>query len=191
VIQGRLLCCVKGESLADQLLSAVLVDSKKLKQAQQEKRKEQKHQPKGQSTQAEEMKRRAEQFRAEKAEQDRLLNEKRLAAERNKEIRAQVRQLLQQHAVKPDGEIRFNFKDSATGKVRYLFVSENQQSLLAAGQLLICGDGKRAVITSRDTGERIRERSPEAVLFDANSKTDDSELDDAYKDFPIPDDLIW
>jgi len=180
-----------GKSLADQLLSAGLVDSKKLKQAQQEKRKEQKHKPKGQSTQADEMKKRAEQFRAEKAEQDRLLNEKRLAAERNKEIRAQVRQLLQQHAVKPDGEIRFNFKDSATGKVRYLFVSENQHSLLAAGQLLICGDGKRAVITSRDTGERIRERSSEAVLFDANSKTDDSELDDAYKDFPIPDDLIW
>jgi len=180
-----------GKSLADQLLSAGLVDSKKLKQAQQEKRKEQKHQPKGQSTQAEEMKKRAEQFRAEKAEQDRLLNEKRLAAERNKEIRAQVRQLLQQHAVKPDGEIRFYFKDAATGKVRYLFVSENQQSLLASGQLLICGDGKRAVITNRDTAERIKERAPEAVLFDAISKVDDSELDDAYKDFPIPDDLVW
>ena len=102
-----------------------------------------------------------------------------------------MRQLLQQHAVKADGDIRFNFKDSATGKVRYLFVSENQQSLLAAGQLLICGDGKRAVITSRDSAERIRERSPEAVLFDADSKTDDSAVDDAYKDFPIPDDLVW
>jgi uncharacterized protein YaiL (DUF2058 family) len=102
-----------------------------------------------------------------------------------------VRQLLQQHAVKPDGEIRFNFKDAATGKVRYLFVSENQQSLLASGQLLICGDGKRAVITNRDTAERIKERAPEAVLFDAISKVDDSELDDAYKDFPIPDDLVW
>ena len=56
-----------GKSLDDQLLSAGLVDAKKLKQAQQEKRKEQKHQLKGQSSSAEEIKKRAEQFRAEKA----------------------------------------------------------------------------------------------------------------------------
>jgi uncharacterized protein len=180
-----------GKSLADQLLSAGLVDAKKVKQLQQEKRKEQKHQPKGQMTAQAELKQKAEQARALKTEQDRLLNEQRLQAERLKEMKVQVRQILQLHTVPAAGEIRFNFKDASSGKIRYLFVTETQQNLLAAGQLLICANGKRAVLVSRETAERIRERVPEVILFDALDKQGNTELDDAYKDFPIPDDLDW
>jgi uncharacterized protein len=180
-----------GKSLADQLLSAGLVDAKKVKQLQQEKRKEQKHQPKGQMTAQAELKQKAEQARALKTEQDRLLNEQRLQAERLKEMKVQVRQILQLHTVPAAGEIRFNFKDASSGKIRYLFVTETQQNLLAAGQLLICANGKRAVLVSRETAERIRERVPEVILFDALDKQGNTELDDAYKDFPIPDDMDW
>lgn len=184
-----------GKSLADQLLSAGLVDAKRVKQAQQEKRKEQKHQPKGGQSAYDEQRKQAEAARAAKAEQDRLLNEKRLQAERDKEIRLQVRQILQQHAVPADGEIRFNFKDASTGKIRYLFVTENQQNQLASGQLLICASGKRAVLVNRETADRVRERLPAAVLFDAtalcNTSDKNNDIDDAYKDFPIPDDLVW
>lgn len=184
-----------GKSLADQLLSAGLVDAKRVKQAQQEKRKEHKHQPKGGPSLQDEQRRQVEQARAAKAEQDRQLNEKRQQAERDKEIRLQVRQILQQHTVPADGEIRFNFKDASTGKIRYLFVTENQQNQLASGQLLICANGKRAVLVNRETAERIRERLPAAVLFDAThlsaSQSNVDDLDDAYKDFPIPDDLVW
>lgn len=179
-----------GKSLADQLLSAGLVDAKKIKQLQQEKRKEQKQLPKGQLTAQAEQKQKLDQARAQKTEQDRLLNEQRLQAEHNKAVRVQVQQILQQHTVPAAGEIRFNFKDASSGKVRYLFVTENQQNLLAAGQLLICANGKRAVLVSRETAERIKQRLPEAILFDALIKQS-SELDDAYKDFPIPDDLVW
>jgi uncharacterized protein len=180
-----------GKSLADQLLSAGLVDAKKVKQLQQEKRKEQKHQPKGQMTAQAELKQQAEQARALKTEQDRLLNEQRLQAERLKEMKVQVRQILQLHTVPAAGEIRFNFKDASSGKIRYLFVTETQQNLLAAGQLLICANGKRAVLVSRETAERIRERVPEVILFDALDRQGNTEPDDAYKDFPIPDDLDW
>ncbi|MDO8908983.1 MAG: DUF2058 domain-containing protein [Pseudohongiella sp.] len=180
-----------GKSLADQLLSAGLVDARKVKQLQQEKRKEQKHQPKGQMTAQAELKQKAEQARAQKTEQDRLLNEQRLQAERLKEMKVQVRQILQLHTVPAAGEIRFNFKDANSGKIRYLFVTETQQNLLAAGQLLICANGKRAVLVSRETAERIKERLPDVILFDALIKQGSSELDEAYKDFPIPDDLDW
>lgn len=180
-----------GKSLADQLLSAGLVDAKKIKQLQQEKRKEQKQQPKkGQNAAQAEQKQKLEQARAQKAEQDRLLNEQRLQAERSKEIKAQVKQILQLHTVPAAGELRFNFKDVSTGKIRYLFVTETQQNLLAAGQLLICANGKRAVLISRETADKIKERLPEAILFDAKA-THSSDPDDDYKDFPIPDDLVW
>lgn len=199
-----------AKSLADQLLSAGLVDSKKLKQIQQEKRRDQKQQSQGpkargpnvngqQGNAQAEQKRQLEQARAAKVQQDRLLNEQRQQAERNKELRVQVRQILEQHTVPAAGEIRFNFKDGDTGRIRYLFVSEAQQAQLAAGQLLICAFGKRAVLVTRDTGERIRERLPAAVLFDASMREtgqngqsgQESDTDDAYKDFPIPDDLMW
>lgn len=184
-----------GKSLADQLLSAGLVDAKRVKQAQQEKRKEQKHQPKGHQSAQEEQRKQVELARAAKAEQDRLLNEKRLQAERNKELRLQVRQILEQHTVAAEGEIRFNFKDASTGKIRYLFVSGQQQNLLANGQLLICANGKRAVLVNRETAERVKERLPAALLFDATSLTANAQqqddVDDPYKDFPIPDDLVW
>lgn len=180
-----------GKSLADQLLSAGLVDAKKVKQLQQEKRKQQKQQPKGQQSAQAEHKQQLELARAQKAEHDRVLNEQRLKAERDKEIRAQVKQILQLHTVPAAGELRFNFKDASTGKIRYLFVTETQQNLLAAGQLLICANGKRAVLVSRETAEKIRERLADAILFDAMDTHNGNEPDDDYKDFPIPDDLVW
>lgn len=180
-----------GKSLADQLLSAGLVDAKKVKQLQQEKRKQHKQTPKGQQAAKSEQQQKLELARAEKAEQDRALNEQRMQAERAKELSAQVRQILQLHTVPAAGELRFNFKDASSGKIRYLFVTETQQNLLAAGQLLICANGKRAVLVSRETAEKIRQRIPEAILFDANAKQSDDNDDDAYKDFPIPDDLVW
>lgn len=179
-----------GKSLADQLLSAGLVDAKRVKQLEQEKRKQQKQAPKAQQAAKLEQQQKLEQARAQKAEQDRQLNEQRLRAERAKEINAQVRQILQLHTVPAAGELRFNFKDSSSGKIRYLFVTETQQNLLAAGQLLICANGKRAVLISRDTAEKIRERLPQAILFDALT-TQPEDQDDYYKDFPIPDDLSW
>jgi len=179
-----------AKSLADQLLSAGLVDAKRVKQVQQEKRKEQKQQGKGQQSAQEEQRIKAEQARLAKAEQDRLLNEQRQQAERQKELRMQVKQILLQHVVPAKGEIRFNFKDPGTGKIRYLFVSEGQQKQLAEGQLLICDYDKRAVLVNRETADRVRERLPEVVLFDAQAMSSDDE-DDAYKDFPIPDDLMW
>jgi hypothetical protein len=180
-----------GKSLADQLLSAGLVDAKKLKQLQQEKRKQQKQHPKAHGAAQAEQKQKLEQARAQKTEQDRLLNEQRLLAERNKELKAQVRQILQLHTVPAAGEIRFNFKDASSGKIRYLFVTETQQNLLAAGQLLICANGKRAVLVSRETADKLKDRLPETLLFDALATHNSANVEDDYKDFPIPDDLVW
>lgn len=180
-----------GKSLADQLLSAGLVDARKVKQLQQEKRKQQKQNPKDHQAALAVQKQQLEQARVQKAEQDRALNEQRIKAERDKEIKAQVRQILQLHTVPAAGELRFNFKDASTGKIRYLFVTETQQNLLAAGQLLICANGKRAVLISRETADKIKARLPEAILFDAQTTQGTGDPDDDYKDFPIPDDIVW
>ena len=41
-----------------------------------------------------------------------------------------------------------------------------------------------------DTGERIKEREPRAVV-NTNDTAETTPVDDAYKDFVVPDDLVW
>jgi uncharacterized protein YaiL (DUF2058 family) len=41
-----------------------------------------------------------------------------------------------------------------------------------------------------ETGERVKEREPRAVV-NTSDKVESTPVDDAYKDFVVPDDLIW
>jgi uncharacterized protein YaiL (DUF2058 family) len=41
-----------------------------------------------------------------------------------------------------------------------------------------------------ETGERVKEREPRAVVNTAD-KVESTPVDDAYKDFVVPDDLVW
>ena len=43
----------------------------------------------------------------------------------------------------------------------------------------------------RNIADKIAERFEEAVIFLADYKNDIPAEDDPYKDYPIPDDLMW
>ncbi|HBN14204.1 MAG TPA: DUF2058 domain-containing protein [Pseudohongiella sp.] len=180
------------KSLADQLLKAGLVDQKKVKQAQKEQRQQNK-QPKQKKGAAapNDTQLRIEQQRAEKAERDRQLNLQRVEAERQKAMRAQVKQMLEHSGIKTDGEVRFNFTDPNSKKIKQVYVSQKQQDQLAAGLLAICSDGSRYVVVPATIADKIAERFAEAVIFRADQSTDATHDDDPYKDYPIPDDLMW
>src|SRR5690554_2561104 len=128
-----------AKSLADQLLKAGLVDANRVKKVQQEQRKQAKQskQKKG-AAPADEVQARLAQQREEKARRDRELNQRRLESERQREVQAQVRQIIEQHGSKPDGDIRFNFTDSESKKIRHIYVTKKEQDQLAAGTLAIC-----------------------------------------------------
>ncbi len=179
-----------AKSLADQLLGAGLVDKQKAKKIQQEKRKQSKQQKKGQ-TPEDDTKARLAQQQAEKAERDRQLNRERKAAEEAKAARAQASQMLQQHRQPVDGEVGFNFTDPRINKIKRVFVSEKAQHQLANGTLAICADDDRYVVVPRATADKVAERFPEALVFLADPSNDQPDEDDPYKDFPIPDDLMW
>lgn len=179
-------------SLADQLLKAGLVDQNKVKQAQKDQRKQarQAKQKKG-AAQPDEVQVRLAQQRAEKAERDRQLNLQRLEAERARALQAQVRQILEQHQIKTDGDVRFNFNDPRTNKIKYLYISKKEQDQLAAGALAICVLDERYVLVPATIAGKIAERAAEAVIFQVAEDAQAVADDDPYKDYPIPDDLMW
>jgi uncharacterized protein len=180
------------KSLADQLLKAGLVDQKKIKQAQKEQRQENKQPKKKKGAQtADDTQLRLEQQRAEKAERDRQLNLQRVEAERQKAMRAQVKQMLDHSGIKTDGDIRFNFTDPHNRKIKQIYVSQKQQDQLAAGMLAICSDGARYVVVPATIADKIAERFADAVIFRSDKSTEGGSEDDPYKDYPIPDDLMW
>ncbi|PTY35767.1 hypothetical protein BGP77_00085 [Saccharospirillum sp. MSK14-1] len=179
-----------AKSLADQLLNAGLVDKKKAKQAEQQKRKTSRQQQKGKAEPDETQQRLAKE-RAEKAERDRELNRQRQHAEQAKALRAQAWQMLRQSEVSASGEVRFSFTDPRVNKIKQLYVDETAQAQLAKGRLAICADDERFYVVPRNVADKVAERFADAVIFIADTKAVEPDEDDPYKDFPIPDDLMW
>ncbi|AMN47908.1 nucleoprotein/polynucleotide-associated enzyme [Steroidobacter denitrificans] len=178
-------------SLREQLLQAGLGSRKQAKQAEQQQYQRNK-QDKNRAAAAErhkEQQRRAAQAQAAKAARDQELNRKRQEQAERKERWAQIKQLIEQHRVtRPQTDDYFNFIDRQ--KVRRMSVDAALREKLIAGSLVIVRCEGRYDVVPAEIAERIREREPRAVV----ALTDErpvAEADDPYKDFVVPDDLMW
>lgn len=180
-----------AKSLADQLLSAGLVDKKKVKQAQHEKRKQAKQGRKGDSGQEDDVQARLQREREEKAARDRELNQQRQQAEAARALQAQVEQMVSQGRLSVKGEVRFNFTDKRINKIKQLYVSDDIHKQLARGQLGICSLKDGYAVVPKDVALKVKERDEASLVFLAEPKADQPDEDDPYKDFQIPDDLMW
>lgn len=179
-------------SLQDQLLKAGLIDTKKAKQAKKEKRKETNVARRSAEPVIDEVKQQVELSRAEKAERDRELNQQRNLALQQKAIAAQIKQLIENHRQSKDagkGEVEHNFTHGKL--IKKIRVSPAVQQQIIRGQLAIVALGEGYELVPRVVAEKIAQRDEKAVIL-ANSKTVAQENDDdPYKDYVIPDDLMW
>src|SRR5690606_34946605 len=99
-------------SLQDQLLKAGLIDTKKAKQANKEKRRDTKLARRSAEPVVDEVKQQVELSRAEKAEHDRELNRQRDLELQQKAIAAQIKQLIENHRQPKGagkGEVEYHF----------------------------------------------------------------------------------
>lgn len=180
-----------GSSFQEQLLKAGLVDKKQIQKIKQEKRQNNKQQPKGKDRPEDEIKLRAKQIQAEKKKRDRELNKQREEENKQKEIAAQVAQLVgKNRKAMGDGEIPYNFADGA--KVKKIFVTKELRDQLSQGKAAIVKQAGKYEVVPAETVEKIRARDEQSILLfnDPKQKKDD-ELDDFYADYKIPDDLDW
>ncbi len=177
-------------SLKDQLLKAGLVDAKKAKQVDKEKRKEAKVARRSSEPQVDEVKQQLEQARIEKQERDRTLNRQREQELQQKALAAQIKQLIENHRQsKGKDEVEHNFTHGKL--IKKIRVSAAVQQQIVRGQLAIVALGQGYELVPRVVAEKIAQRDAAAVVvLNTPSKTTEVD-DDPYKDYVIPDDLMW
>ncbi len=180
-----------AKSLADQLLKAGLVDKKKLKQAEHQKRVQTKQVQQGKLPAEQSVQEVVAQQRAAKQARDRELNEQRLAEERARALAAQVKQMLQHHQQEIKGEESFGFVDPRNRKVKKIYVSAQAHDHLSHGRLVLCADAEQYYAVPRTIANKIAERLSEAIVYTGAEQNKVEDQEDPYKDYPIPDDLMW
>jgi len=176
-----------GSSLQEQLLKAGLIDEQQLRKAKAgkppAKRKKKGGPPRAPSESAQA----ARQSAAEKTARDRALSEQQKAKAERKVLRAQIRQLIEQHRVpRDDAELAYHFVEGA--RVRKLHVTEAMREQLARNRLAIVRLDGRYDLVPPEVAERIRARDPACVV---ERQVVEGTTDDGYADHPVPDELMW
>jgi uncharacterized protein YaiL (DUF2058 family) len=127
-----------------------------------------------------------------KVARDLALNKKQQEKAEQRARAAQIKQLIEQNRV-PRGatDERFNFVDG--GRVKFIGVTADIRRRLMAGELVIVRHERIYEVVPAATAQRIKERDARAVVpaVAAGGPVDVPPVDDAYKDFAVPDDLMW
>lgn len=169
-------------TLQEQMLKAGLVNEKKLKKAKKGSKKSR--------MQAREVKEAVEENKRAQQEKDQVLSTEQKEKRLNKEIQAQVKQLIDMNRIaQSDGDIKYNFTDGTI--VKSIYVEPLIQSQLAKGILSIARYEETYVIIPTSVAKKIMLRDNDTII-EQNSKVEDqAEEDDPYADFVVPDDLMW
>jgi uncharacterized protein YaiL (DUF2058 family) len=175
--------------LQEQLLKAGLVNKTKAAQVVREQaRQRQGKAPAPPSAEQLEVQR----LQAERAERDRTLAAERNALARSNEQHAQIRQLVEAHKVKREGEIAYRFTDGDA--IRSVLVSEPLRAQLASGVLVIVRHDQGYELLPRLAADKVHARDATMIVLDhgrTGTTADAGEDDEYYKQFEVPDDLIW
>lgn len=181
-----------GNSLQDELLKAGLIDKGRLDKAKKQNRQQAKQQRQGKpkpKTAAKKV-RQPTQAELEKRARDRELEQQRVEVRRQREVAAEVRQLVRNNRhprAESDDDQAFHFENK--GKIKRIFVSPETHKKITAGKLVIVNDNGVFELVPPAIAEKIRQRNPSLVidLPDEQGPTDD----DPYAEFKVPDDLMW
>jgi uncharacterized protein YaiL (DUF2058 family) len=174
-------------SLRDQLLAAGLVSEKQARQArQQEQQRQFRDKPKLNAGPPPAVR----QAQVAKAARDQELNRRQQDKAQRRARIAQIEQLIEQNRVpRIESDDHYSFIDGK--KIRRMAVDAQRREQLTRGELAIVRYKGHYAVVPPAIAERIRERDANMVVPHLNTQTAAAEPDDAYKDFVVPDDLMW
>jgi uncharacterized protein YaiL (DUF2058 family) len=177
-------------SLQEQLLKAGLVSSAQAKSIKSDKLKQTRQQRNNNTPAVDETKALAAKAQAEKLAKDRELNQLRHQQEEQKQVAAQIKQIIESNRCPPvpDG-LPYKFIDN--NKVKTLYVTETMRTQIAAGHLAIVKYDKRYEVVAADVADKIKSRSPANVIVWNDNPPSTENKDDPYADYQVPDDLMW
>ena len=178
-----------ANSFGDQFLKAGLVNKTQLSKAEKRKGKQQKLKNKQKIEVVDEAAVAARQAVAEKVARDRELNRQQKLDAECKAVHAQIRQLVELNRLSCDGgEVGYNFQDGAA--IKKIYVSEDVHGKLARGLLAIVRYDEGYAVIPSVVAEKIRLRDASCIVSNAMA-TSESDGDDPYADYKVPDDLMW
>src|ERR1700722_18288442 len=178
-------------SLRDQLIQAGLGTKKQAKEATQPKKAPSRHQPPPISPE----KLAAQKAAAAKSARDQELNRRQQEKAAAKARRAEVKQLIEQHRLPPVvSEEYFNFADG--NRLSRLAVTPALREQLIKGTVVIVRYEGHYAVVPESAVARIRERDEHAIVTHETAAPAapagaGADADDPYKDFVVPDDLVW
>lgn len=169
-------------TLQEQMLKAGLVNEKKLKKAKKSSKKSR--------VQAREVKAAVEESKRQQQERDKALSEEQKEQRLSKEIKAQIKQLIEMNKIdQPNGEIKYNFTDGTL--VKAVYVEPLIRDQLAKGLLSIARNEESYVVIPSSVASKIALRDQDTII-EQNAPTEEvAAEDDPYADFVVPDDLMW
>jgi uncharacterized protein YaiL (DUF2058 family) len=132
----------------------------------------------------------AQQAQAAKIARDQELNRKREEKAKRRARIAEIEQIIEQNrAPRLETEDYYSFIDGK--KIRRMSVDPQRREQLTSGVLAIVRYKGHYAVVPKAIAERIRERDENMVVPVVQPKEGSPEPDDAYKDFVVPDDLMW
>ena len=176
-------------SLRDQLLKAGLVNEKQAKQATKQKQKQQRLEHKNQVDKDDSQRQAAEQARREKLARDQELNRQQ---QEKAEKKAKTRRSsnLSKGRACPSWKATTTTISSTPRRSSGIAVNDLIRDKLSRGSLAIVSYDGRYEIVPRDAAVKIQERDPRRVVL-LNIQSREPDEDDPYKDYVVPDDLMW
>ncbi|MGN2613911.1 DUF2058 domain-containing protein [Aliivibrio fischeri] len=169
-------------SLQEQMLKAGLVNQKKAAKAKKASKKSR--------VQNREAKAAVEANKLAQAERDKELSLQQKLEKEQKELAAQIKQLISVNKIdRTHGDIGYNFTDGTL--VKKIYVDKAMQDQLVAGRLAIVNFNDDYEIVPAGVADKIALRDESIVVLNNVISEEEKDEDDPYAEFVIPDDLMW
>ncbi len=178
-------------SLRDQLLKAGLVTEQQAQRAEREQRQKDYTAPRGRKkpTGPSPQELAAQRLAAEKVAKDAELNRRKQEKLERRAKFAEIKQLVAAHQLpRVETEDFYNFQDGTN--IKRVPVNPALREQLVCGTLAIVRCEGRYAFVPAAVGEQVRARVERALIHHNKPVAPPSD-DDPYKDYVVPDDLVW
>jgi uncharacterized protein YaiL (DUF2058 family) len=177
-------------SLREQLLKAGLVSEQQVQRAERQQKQQHYTAPRGKKKQGptpQELA--AQRAAAEKAAKDAELNRRKEEKLQRRAKFAEIKQLVAAHQVaRVETDDFYNFQDGTN--IKRVPVNPDLRYKLVHGVLAIVRCEGRYAFVPAEVGEQVRARVDRALIH-LNKPAAPPSDDDPYKDYVVPDDLVW
>ena len=177
-------------SLREQLLAAGLVSEQQVQRAERQQKQQQYTAPRGKKKQGptpQELA--AQRATAEKVAKDAEANRRKEEKLQRRAKFAEIKQLVAGHQVpRVETDDLYNFQDGTN--IKRVPVNPDLRYKLVHGVLAIVRCEGRYAFVPAEIGEQVRARV-ERALIHLNKPGAPPSDDDPYKDYVVPDDLVW